>query len=102
MKAATAQQPPETAPSKPDRWLPFLIVTVLLNLANIVLVPAFLTDALTPVLAVLLGGPSLWGFYSFLAFRTKRERIVGYVAILPAVLWSFLALSLLWEYGWTR
>jgi hypothetical protein len=69
---------------KRDRWAPLLILTVLINLASFLLFPRFLTDALTPSLAGICGAPAVWGFYSFLCFRTPRERIVGYAAVLPA------------------
>jgi hypothetical protein len=102
MNAVAPELVQERAPSERDRWVPLLGVTAALNLVSFVLFPMFVTDALTPMLSLLCGVPALWGFYSFLFFRTRRERIVGYVAIVPAALWLFGALSLLWEYGWTR
>lgn len=102
MNVATPEPLQEGAPSKRDRWVPLLVATAALNLVSFILFPIFVTDALTPMLSLLCGVPALWGFYSFLSFRTRRERIVGYVAIVPAALWLLGALSLLWEYGWTR
>ena len=84
-----------------DRWVLFLSVTVILNLTTFLLFPEFVTDALTAPMALLWGVPTLWGLYSFLCFRTRKERVVGYFAIAPTALWSLAALSLLSEYGWS-
>src|SRR5438552_3805863 len=97
----TTMQPEiKAAAIKRDRWVLVLIVTILVNLASFILFPQFLTDALTLPLAGICGVPALWGFYSFLSFRTRKERVVGYVAVLPAAGWVLAALNLLWDYGW--
>jgi len=87
-------------PSKRDCWICRLLVTVILNLASLCLFPKFVTDALTPALLVVCGMPTAWGLYAFLSFRTRRERIVGYVAFLPVTVWTFASLDLYYSRGW--
>ena len=90
----------EATRHKRDRWLAFLTITLAINLAALILFPDFLTDALTVPLAAICGVPSVWGFYTLLFFRTRRERIVGYVGIFPLVIWTACLVSLMSEYGW--
>jgi hypothetical protein len=100
MATTTTHADAKAVPIKRDGWVLLLSVTILVNLASFLLFPQFLTDALTLPLAGICGVPVLWGFYSFLSFRTRRERVVGYAAVLPAAGWALAALNLLWQYGW--
>jgi len=83
-----------------DRWLIFLIISVALNIAGLILFPLFLTDGLTLPLAVTGGVPALWGGYTLLFFRTRRERLVGYAAVVPTIIWLAAIVDLLSRYGW--
>src|SRR5262245_45032904 len=77
-------QPLIATSASPDRWLRFLIVSCLLNLMCFLLFPQVYTDCATPAQLLLCVGPAVWGLHVFLSFRTKKERIVGYVFIVPA------------------
>jgi hypothetical protein len=66
----------------------------------LILFPVFLTDALTPSLTAICGIPTVWGLYTLLWFRTRKERIVGYVGIVAAIVWAAALVSLLSRYGW--
>jgi hypothetical protein len=87
-------------PLRKDRWLRFLVVSLLLNFGSAILFPWFLTDGLTLKLALICGLPTMWGFFIFLSFHTRRERFVGYAAILPAIIWLAAIADLLTTYGW--
>jgi hypothetical protein len=80
-------------------WLIFLIVSIALNVAALILLPLFLTDGLTLPLVVTCGVPALWGGYALLSFRTRRERLVGYAAVVPAIIWLAAIVDLLSRYG---
>jgi hypothetical protein len=84
----------EAPRSKRDRWLAFLMITLGLNSAALILFPDFLTDALTVPLALICGVPAAWGFYTLLFFRTRRERVVGYFGVVPLVIWAACLVSL--------
>jgi len=83
-----------------DRWLRLLIVSIVLNVACLILFPVFLTDGLTLRLAVICGVPTLWGCYALLFFRTRRERFVGYAAFVPAIVWLAAIADLFSRSGW--
>jgi len=100
METTTATPIAQAASTKRDRWLFFLIITLALNLAALILFPMFLKDALTPPLTAICGIPTIWGLYTMLCFRTGRERIVGYVGIVAAVAWAAALVNLLSRYGW--
>jgi hypothetical protein len=87
--------------TKPDRWVRFLAVTVVLNFASSVFFPMVATDVATPMQLLSCVLPAIWGFYTLFAFRTRRERIVGYVSVVAAGLWSLGAASLAWQNGWS-
>src|SRR5437868_4232409 len=81
-----------------DRWLMLLIVSVVLNVASLILFPLFLTDGLTLSLASICGVPAFWGCYGLLFFRTRRERFVGYAAFIPAIVWLVAIVDLISRY----
>src|ERR1051325_4060789 len=82
------------------RWVRFLVVPTLINLASLILFPMFVTDALTPPLSVICGVPILWGAYMLFSFRGRPERVVAYLATAMATVWAAAIVDLLTSYGW--
>jgi hypothetical protein len=99
MENSTIESTVASRPTR-DRWLGSLIVSIVINVACLILFPVSLTDGLTLRLAVICGVPALWGCYALLFFRTRRERFVGYAAFVPAIVWLAAIADLLSSYGW--
>jgi len=86
---------------KTDRWLLFLAVTLVLNLASAVLWPMLVTDAFRWDMFAASVGPVLWGFSLLFFYRSKRERYVCWVAVVGAIYWLFPTIGPPIEY-WGR
>jgi hypothetical protein len=73
---------------KPDRWMQLLTWTIAINVVCFFLHEAlicgchFHPEALAVALVAFL-----WGLYPFFFYRTRREHIVGYLAIGLSALW---------------
>lgn len=83
---------------KVDRWIFLLAVTVVLNVASAVLFPILVTDASrwdTFAVSVI---PVLWGLSLLFLYRTKRERVVCWVAVIGAIYWLLPTLGLPLQY----
>ena len=101
MEHRSAIEPVVASRPTRDRWFAWLVVSIVLNVAWLIsLFPQFLTDGLDLPLAVICGVPAVWGCYSLLFFRTRRERCVGYAAFVPAVVELAAIVDLLSRYGW--
>ena len=77
----------DTPRQKGDRWLLFLIVTLVVNLASALLFPMFVTNAFTPQIVVISALPVLWGFSLLFSYRSKRERYVTWLAVTGSFYW---------------
>lgn len=100
MENSNTIEQPSISQSARERWLFILVISIVLNVAGLFLFPQFLTDGLTLRLTLVCGLPALWDCYAVLFFRTRRERIVGYVSIVPAVAWLVAIVDLLSTFGW--
>jgi hypothetical protein len=87
--------------AKPDRWVPFLAITLGVNLASGVLWPMLVTDAFRWDMFAASVGPVIWGFSLLLFYRTKRERYVCWAAVVGGIYWFFPTIGPPIEY-WGR
>ena len=100
MNTAKSEQPPPVTLIKRDRWLVWCVLSIVLNFISLILFPMAATDIATPLQLLSCVVPARLGVYTLFAFRTCKERIVGYLSIIPAAFWGFCAGSLGWEHGW--
>jgi hypothetical protein len=97
---------PETIINEPaepirtrDRWLLFLIVSLVINLGSAFTFPMFVTDAFSwPALLVCLP-PIVWAGFLLFRYRARGERLVSYAAVLGALYWLLPAIGLVVEFG---
>lgn len=84
---------PNVRPPQEDRWVSFLLLTLLIDFVCYFVHAATICGChFHPEAVPFSIIPIAWGFYPFFFWRTGRERAVGYLAIALSALmfyWAF-------------
>jgi hypothetical protein len=75
-----------------DRWRSWLAISGAMHLSVLLLFPAIFCGCHFHVLAVpVCLAPVVWGFFTVLAYRTNRERILAYINGVMGIVWLYIA-----------
>ncbi|MEY2428371.1 MAG: hypothetical protein QOJ40_1256 [Verrucomicrobiota bacterium] len=82
-----------------DRWLPLLVLTLVINLGSGFMFPNFVTDAFSWPAFLWCVPPVAWGAYLLFRYRSRGERWVSYTALLGALCWLLPIIGMVVEFG---
>ncbi len=89
MTRATDSSTAETPTDRSKRWVQ---VTAGVHLLSFLLYPAFICGCSFHAEAIPASAvPTIWGFYAYFFYRTKRERWIGYVNGTLSIVWILFA-----------
>lgn len=77
----------------------FLAVTICVNGACAFLFPELVSDSFNPQVFAVCITPSVWGWYIFLVYRTRREKFVSYAGLAGGMFWLAPAVGLAIEFA---
>ena len=73
-----------------DRSRVFLAATFFIYAASFILGPAFVCGCHFSRVGLVVSIPALvWGYFPFFFYRSPRERVVGYIALVLAIAWLY-------------